>query len=650
MGNDIIIVKISEKLDLIIGIMIGLVGVIILFFSWYAKLLQYDIGFVMLVASLIYIVFRRRFTGESKDISFDLKKQTALLLNIIFVVFFAASILLLWLNLYHRPPLYFLLISAMSAIIAIEILHFNRETKVSPILLKIILLSLNIRAGIFYEFNDLIGSDIFQHAKMIRQILSIGFVTPESMDFSKYASFPIFHLIIASTSLITSLTVKNSLFFTVVFFSIISTILIYLIGKSVVGVKFGLFAMLLANISDMFIVRGVTSITPGSIVFCWFLIILYLLFKDLNNMVKNSAIKVFLIIVLILTHQLSTFASFISLVGISIGKRFYEYLYAHGKHIQSILITTSTLLLFGVALQSYWMYAYVNIEAGITFFDFAVRPIVLALESGDFVSSPSSSVYATYYAQHSTLSNILFHLGYLILLFFAVIGALIWLSPKEIDSKKFVVIIAPISLYLFIYGIPLTGIGNAQLSTRWLGFAYLFLVFLATQGIFALVGLVKRNGNKVIAISFTMLLFTFIMITTPYINGDSPLYCKDRWPRAALMDSELQAAKTITNTYNGTIQTDHNYMATIFRELSFNATIEGMDLSDMETLNKDMVILRTCMLKEPVTLGWMGGELGVVKMVDEDFFKIFETPKHSLVYDNGGVKVYLSDKTGEGDI
>jgi hypothetical protein len=588
-GNDTIIGKISEKLDLISGILIGLIGVVILFFSWYAKLLQYDIGFVILVAPLIYIVFRRRFTGESKDISFDLKKQTTLLLNIIFVVFFAASILLLWLNLYHRPLLYFLLISAISAIIAIEILHFNKGTKVSPILLKIILLSLNIRAGIFYEFSSLIGNDIFKHVKIIQQILDIGFVTPVSMDFTKYMSFPIFHLIAASTSLITSLTVKNSLFFIVIFFSIISTLFIYLIGKTIIDVKFGLFAMLLTNISDMFIVRGVTSITPGAIVFCWFLIILYLLFKDLNSLIKNRTIKIFLILVMITTHQLSTFASFISLVGISIGKRFYEYLYAHGKHIQSILITNSMLLLFGITLQSYWMYAYTDIETGRTFFHFAVRPIVRALESGDFFSSPSSSMYATYYAQYSTLSNILFHLGYLTLLFFAVIGALIWLSPKEIDCKKFVVITTPISLYLFIYGIPLTGIGNAQLSTRWLGFAYLFLVFLATQSIFAFVRLIKQRNSKVIAISLLMLIFTFIMITTPYINGDSPLYCKDRWPRAALMDSEIEAAKAITKSYGGTIQTDLDYRATIFRELSFNATINGMDLSDIESLNTGMI-------------------------------------------------------------
>jgi len=629
-------------LDIVVAIIIGLVGVIILFFSWYAKLFQYDIGFVMLVASLIYIVFRRRFTGESKDISFDLKKRTALLLNIIFVVFFAASILLLWLNLYHRPLLYFLLVSAMSAIIAIEILHFNRGTKVSPILLKIILLSLNIRAGIFYEFNSLIGNDIFQHAKIIRQILSIGFVTPESMDFTKYVSFPIFHLTTASTSLISSLTVKDSLFFTVVFFSIISTIFIYLIGKTIVNVKFGLFAMLLANISDMFIVRGVTSITPGAIVFCWFLIILYLLYRDLHSVLKNSVIKIFLIIVLILTHQLSTCASFISLAGISIGKRFYEYVYTHNKHSQGILITSCTLLLFGVALQSYWMYAYIDIETGKTFFHFAVRPIVRALESGDFFSTPSSSMYVAYYAQYSTLSNILFHLGYLILLFFAVVGALIWLSPKEIDSKKFVVIIAPISLYLFIYGIPLTGIGNAQLSTRWLGFAYLFLVFLATQSIFALVGLVKRNSNKVIAISFTMLLFTFIMITTPYINGDSPLYCKDRWPRAALTDSEIQAAKTITNIYEDIIQTDRTYRATIFRELPFDATIKDMTPLDTETLNKGMILTRTCISNEPVACEMLGGELSIVTIPGDEFFEKFETPKHDIVYDNGGVKAYLS--------
>ena len=137
-----------------------------------------------------------------------------------------------------------------------------------------------------------------------------------------------------------------------------------------------------------------------------------------------------------------------------------------------------------------------------------------------------------------------------------------------------------------------------------------------------------------------VLLLTFIMITTPYINGDSPIYCKDRWPRAMLKDSELQAAKTISNIYTGEIKIDRTYLSAYV----FNATVKAMVSSDEKSLNEGMIILRECMKKEPVSITMVKGELGMVRVLGEGFFKRFETSTHNLVYDDGEVKAYLSNE------
>jgi hypothetical protein len=518
--------------------------------------------------------------------------------------------------------------------------------KTWPIILQMLLLSLNIRAGLFYEFNGFSGADIWFHTRAASLISNSGFVTLESMGYSSYVDYPIFQLSLAITHIVSILNMKDSLFFVLVLFSIISMVFVYLLGKSIIGPKFGLFAMLLISISDIPISRGVTSITPGSLVFCWFLIILYLIFKDSNHELIDNAIKIFLVLLLILTHQLSTLASFIALIAIFLGNQFYNHFlcckkeYCKDSH-NRIGINLTTILLFAVALQSYWMYTNARGTRS-SFFVFAVSPVINVLKHGDFITDVSSNPYILYYSYHDVLSNVLFHFGYLILLFFAVIGALIWLSSKNIDDKKFSLIMGVLLLYLFVYGIPLTGIGNTGLYSRWLNFIYVFLVLLAAQGMFGLTELVKRNRNKIIAISSITLLLTFIMITTPYINGDSPIYCKDRWPRTMYTDSEIHAIQTVNNLYNGNIVTDKSYLGGIFRGVNTNfSSCSVINPDDEKSLN-GMILLRECIKDEPVAIASIGGELAKLRIIGEEFFERFKTPKYDLVFCNGGVRAYLS--------
>ena len=60
-------------------------------------------------------------------------------------------------NLYYRPISYFILVCILAGIIASEILYVREGDKVAPILLQIFLLSILIRAGIYYNFPSLMG-------------------------------------------------------------------------------------------------------------------------------------------------------------------------------------------------------------------------------------------------------------------------------------------------------------------------------------------------------------------------------------------------------------------------------------------------------------------------------------------------------------
>lgn len=632
--------RITKQLDVIIGIVGCILGFVIIYLSYFVGLHQEDIGFVVLIACIIYLVLRKTLIDSPINFSVKQTKTTLLLLNIIFVVTFTASILLLRLNLYHRPLIYFILISVACMVIAIEILclNINEKTQIWSILFKIIILSISFRAGIFYEFPTLMGTDAWFHANFADFISNYGSVpSREIFDMAQYIDYPIFHIAVASTKIITSMNLKNSLFFSIILFGVISTIFIYLIGKSIAGPKFGLFAMLFANVSDMFIVRGVTNFTTGSLVLCWLLIILYFVLKD-SKKLENTALILLLIVLLIVTHQLTTFASLLLLIGIFIGKQLYERLFVYKEDCTvKVNVSLTSIMFFTVTLLSYWMRT--GASSGATFFDSMARTVVNVLTSSDPVFNPTASPYVDYYSQYSTLSNVLYHFGYLILLFFAIIGVLFWLSSKNINIKKMSMIMAIIVIYLFIYGIPLSGFKDAMLSHRWLPFAYIFLVLAASQGVFSIIGLSRKSKTKIITISCITLLFTFFMITTPYVNSDSPIYDKDRTSRSMYKHSEIEGAHTITKIYNGTIMRDSSYI-NAFRGLKFNGNFEGMG-QDIEKMNESMVVLRKCKLVEPTQISH-SGSLGQYRsmVLGEDFFKKFETVGYNKVYNNGEVMGY----------
>jgi hypothetical protein len=140
--------------------------------------------------------------------------------------------------LYFRPLSYFILISLLAGIIAIEILYFKKGDPAWSTLLKILLLSANIRAGIFYNFPSLMGYDAFWHAKTAEIITNTGFVPPFEIS-GKYFYYPVAHIFISITQIVNQIDIKDAIFCSIGLVSIISTIFIYLIGKKLAGPQIG---------------------------------------------------------------------------------------------------------------------------------------------------------------------------------------------------------------------------------------------------------------------------------------------------------------------------------------------------------------------------------------------------------------------------
>lgn len=632
-------ISIIENLDVVLAIIGTSLSLVILYLSYFSGLSQQDFGFVSLTACLVYLVFKNKIKQHNS--SMFLNNTQLFILNLIFLVSFVASILLLRYNLYYRPPLYFVLVSIAFATIAIEILSTQEnESNIKLIIFKIILLSLSFRIGIFYEYPGLMGTDTWFHINFARIIENYGFIpTNDIFNADQYNSYPTFHVLTVITKLILLTNIKNALFLSTSIFSIIYTLFIYFIGDIVKNRKVGLLAMLLANISDMFIVTGVTNITTGSLVIGFFLIILYLTLKSKVRRYENQIIISLLTLLIIITHQLTTFASLVISIGVFIGSLVYMKFLSKARTIDTTPgdnFSTTYLILFTVLMLFVWMSTSLSTDSsGLSFLEGMAKTFYKVITTDLFSDSLTSSPYVIYYNQYSTLSNILYHPGFLILFFFSIMGLLAWVSQKEITKEKIQLISALVVCFLFIYGTPLIGFQDVLLPHRWLPFEYIFLVLLASQSLCIITSFKKK---RTLFTAFTIFLITFFMLTTPYIDQDSPLYNKDRAYRSMYKSSETQAVYSIIDKYNRDIEVDATYRS-IFIGTSFKGNVSLIDVKGEK--NGNMKILRSLLLWHPTQIS-QSGSLARVRFAtlgDQFFSKVERT--HNKIYNNGEVNAYV---------
>jgi hypothetical protein len=248
-----------------------------------------------------------------------------------------------------------------------------------------------------------------------------------------------------------------------------------------------------------------------------------------------------------------------------------------------------------------------------------------------------------------TLETLLLHISYLALPFFAIGGVLVWSSREDIKKiNKFSIAFVVAILYSLAYGIPLFGIRNF-LTSRWFPLIAVFLVLVAASYMIKLVNLFSSIKAKISTIFIIVLLFSFVMVTTPGINKDNPLVAKNTTVRNQFKEIEIDAIKTITAKYSGKILMDSPYDSCLFyRDTKYdssNATYFNIQhIRTGEIDNNSMILLRKSTLKEPVSIN-DPERYGVnfIQTLPESFFSRFETSNYSRVYDNEEVLAYMKD-------
>lgn len=630
--------RFTKNLDIILSVMGFSLGLLIISLYYIINLKQQDIGIAILSSCLIYFVFRNKFKSETAISSQEDRFKR--ILGISFYLIFLTCVMIYSINLYYRPISYFILICVLAAIIASQILYIREEDGVISLLLQIFLLSILIRVGIFYNFPSLMGYDAYFHASMARAITDTGFVAPIEIS-SKYFYYPLSHIFISITQIMGKTDIKDAMFYSIGLASIFSTVGVYLIGKNLEGPQMGLLATLLINLNNHNIVAGIANITPGSLVLCYFIFIIYAIFSEKQSL-RYTGFILLITILMVLTHQLTTFVVFLSLISVYAGR----YLHNHVYKSPSIKINSSNYILFFIiSLQTYWMFTYVNQDT--SFLEMVLSPLMDVIKAGSSYSSTELILGSV--NNQETLEVLLLHISYLTLPFFAIGGVLAWFSRGDIKKvNKFSIALVVAILYSLAYGIPLLGIRNF-LTSRWFPLIAVFLVLVAASYILKLVSLFNSKKAKISAIFIIVLLFSFVMVTTPGINKDNPLVAKDTTVRNQFKEIEIDAIKTITAKYSGNILMDSPYDSCLFyRDKGYdssNATYFNVQhIQTGKIDDNSMILLRKSTLKEPVSIN-DPERYGVnsIQTLPEGFFNRFEAYDYARVYDNEEVLAYMKE-------
>jgi len=632
--------KFTKNFDVVLGVMGFNLGVWVVSLYYLFNLNQKDIGVTILFSCLIYIVFRKKFKSETA-ISSGISRLKNVL-NLSFYLIFLTCILIYSTNLYYRPISYFILICVLAGIIASQILYVREGDRVTSILLQIFLLSILIRVGIFYNFPSLMGYDAYFHANMARIISNTGFVAPLQIS-SKYFYYPLAHIFISATQLMSKIDVKDAIFYSIGFANIFITAAIYLIGKKIEGPQMGLLATLLLNLNNQNIVTGIANITPGSLVLCYFIFIIYAIFSEKQEL-KYTGLILSITILMVLTHQLTTFVVLLAVVTIYLGKYLHNHLYKDSPFGTNGF---NYILFFVVSLQTYWTFTYVTSET--SFFEMIFLPLIGVLKAGTSYSSDELIMGTV--TNQDALEVLLLHISYLALPFFAIGGVLAWFSREDAKKiNKFSIALVVVILYSFAYGIPLLGMRNF-LTSRWFPLISVFLVLVAASYILKLISLFDFSKKaKIPAIFIIVLLFSFVMVTTPGINKDNPLVAKDTTVRNQFKNIEIQAIKTISGKYSRDLLLDSPYDSCLFYcnpgyDYS-NATYFNIQHIQTGEIDRDpIVLLRKSTLKEPISVN-DPNRYGVnsIQTLPEEFFKRFEAPNYALVYNNKEVIAYIEER------
>ena len=606
-----------DKKIAILGVMFSIILAIYLTMS-VGRIVYVLTAILTLISCIIWLLIRDR--ASLKLDSSSQPNSIILVLSFIFFFLLAFSILSVHFrpDLYERPLIYFILTSSMAGIVGLEIMFF-KETQKYLILSQIVIIGLSVSWSQLLIFPSLLGVDPWWHQMFTTKIMETHYI-PEGYCYSK---LPIFHLAIASSSLITGLDYKFATMLSVSLAQIIcNALFLFLLGKFLFNQKVGLLASLMVIIANHHIYMSYWSI-PNSLAAVFIPIVLYLLWKVRRDKPLHATVlSIFFMGILILTHTVTAMCMAIILFVCWAVFNLYTSLYSKTE----IPISLTISLLFTVAMFGWWTYAsgHITTLANLIKWGFSID---------FFVHTPKE--ISKYLATVPVPEQIFNNVGMFLFFSLSFVGIFYMISKKG-NSLGFAAALAgftPLALGFFSL---ITG--HSIIEHRWWYFSQILLAIpLAVATI--LIGMWQgKNSRFVSTFSFVFVVsLTFLMIMSPPANVDNHIFSPNTGVRYALTESEMQAIKTTSEICNGTLGADRYYSSNSMWWMGYNTKPidDCLYKKDFEKCRGMLILVRSEIINKPFKLFQSAYRL------DYDPRTLLEENGYSKLYGNGQVSGYF---------
>lgn len=574
-------------------------------------------GVLALISCLLWLAIRKSHTFE-----FHLPESRTLtkICVICFFGLYTLSVLSVYLRpeLYVRPLSYFILTALMAGVIACEI--FTSGRRHAPlILIQVLLLGVSIAWSQLLIFPSLLGVDPWYHSALTNRIVSEGFI-PEGDSYSK---LPLFHLMIAATSVLADLPYKFATMASVSLGQIICNgVFVFLIADRLFkNHRVGLLAALMVAIANHHIYMSYWSI-PNASAAVFIPVALYLLFFRFRDRSRSSSVILWIVVLatIILTHTVAAMCMAILLFVAWGALAAYRACYSRVDNHVALMGPIG----FTIAMFAWWTYASGHVQT-------LGQLIKWGFSVDVFVKTPTEFVN---YAASIPLGEQLFNnLGMFLFFAFSFIGIFYMISRRG-SSSSFAMAwvgLAPLAIGFF----SLIS-GHSVIEHRWWYFAQILLSIPLAVAIYT-VGTWKPKSLKSLycfVFGFVVVL-SFLMIMSPAANIDNAMLSPNTNWRATPIASELQA-QTILDHYDGMSKSDIYYASRLsyfgYNTESFCKEIAGRDLASMEG---DLVLIRDAILEGPFMF------FSSTYKLDYNLGDLINAAGFRRIYDSGSVCAYL---------
>jgi hypothetical protein len=610
-------------------------GTIAIFLSAIYGFNREQIGFAFIVGSLLSLFVSQKFQISNSSMSEQEKSFPHLFkISLIIWIYLALLSVFIFLNSmqnYYLPLTYFISISFLGLIIAIQILIPQKFTKFRMIIIltEIIILSTILSASFLFLFPSSYGNDSSFHVEYILNILNSGNI--ESYGYAgQYQIYPIYQIFFVETMIIANVGIKLAQF-VLALSQILFLLLIFIICYRQFNYKIALISILIISLSTNLIVSKYTYY-PGGFSVVFFIFLLYFFFSsNSNSSAAKSAMLIIVYIASIFTHPLIHFVLFFTLLMMFISSKILR--------LAVLKIPTTFILLTFVLTLTQWMRPIGNEDL----FSALVRSISIALGGKEVVTQATLSPF------YNWAEVLLYELGYTILILLGITGAL-WLlrtnknlvKEKTINIQEETLLLSVVMLIFIPLPYILAIIYPQSLPARWFPFSEVLGGIFAGVSIFIIYYTLSRYKLHYLTL-LIMFVLIFFSITSPTANPNNQLYSKNLSGRAALTTSEIYAAEFLNSINLKYIHGNSNFMVIAFNKVLLNQAINFINPTDQLTYNQGFTILRDYDLKKGFFIPLYGakGKLVDIMFPNEEFmYYLNNTDK---IYDNNQVSIYLNE-------